>query len=182
MDTRVHMFKISPRPLVNTYKLSYSPKVCTKVWPRNSEEDDDAFFKLPLEPRKPCKSFCVAVTQQHGRRAGGHPNVAVLTHGCGPSPQGEQNGGRPRRRWSLDRTTFFAVPLVLRIHDIKMKQFIAKGGFGSVYLGQFRGQTVAVKKMHRCVKNVKAKVSLFNLSVYALVFNVCFGGRVTVTK
>jgi proto-oncogene serine/threonine-protein kinase mos len=119
------------------------------------EDDDDAFFQMP--PRQSCKSFSTASQRQrlqpHHPIHARHPLEAVLEE------------SKPRRHWSLDRMIYLNVlPPVLKIHDIsqiRMKRLIGSGGFGSVYLGQFRGRTVAVKKIHRCTKNVKAKVESF---------------------
>lgn len=47
------------------------------------------------------------------------------------------------------------------IRKVRLKCLIGMGGFGSVYLGVFKDRIVAVKKLHRCVKNVTAKIESF---------------------
>lgn len=47
------------------------------------------------------------------------------------------------------------------MRKVRLKCRIGTGGFGSVYLGVFKDRIVAVKKLHRCVKNVEAKIESF---------------------
>lgn len=84
-----------------------------------------------------CKSFS---SSRSSHRTTGHSSHPVIT-----------------RRSSLDRTRVRR-PLAL-IHDlaqIRLKRLVGSGGFGSVHVGLLNGRTVAVKRMHRCVKNRRA--------------------------
>lgn len=45
--------------------------------------------------------------------------------------------------------------------QVRLKGKIGAGGFGSVYLGVYRDRVVAVKKLHRCVKNAFARAESF---------------------
>lgn len=61
------------------------------------------------------------------------------------------------RRSSLDRTRLRRpLTLIDDLTQIRLKRLIGSGGFGSVHVGQLNGRTVAVKRMHSCVKNRRA--------------------------
>lgn len=54
------------------------------------------------------------------------------------------------------------------IAKVRLKCLIGSGGFGSVYLGVFRDRIVAVKRLHRCVKNPRATADSFRAECNAL--------------
>lgn len=53
------------------------------------------------------------------------------------------------------------------LDSVRIKRLIGSGGFGSVYLGHLEDQKVAVKRLHRKTKNVKAKAQSFKAEIHA---------------
>ena len=55
-------------------------------------------------------------------------------------------------------------------NEFSLGRVLGAGGFGSVYLGTFKGETVAVKIMHKFTKNPAAQLESFKAELHVLRF------------
>ena len=59
---------------------------------------------------------------------------------------------------------------IINKDEFSLGRVLGAGGFGSVYLGTFKGETVAVKIMHKFTKNPAAQVESFKAELHVLQF------------
>lgn len=60
---------------------------------------------------------------------------------------------------------------IINKDEFSLGRVLGAGGFGSVYLGTFRNETVAVKIMHKFTKNPAAQVESFKAELHVLRFS-----------
>ncbi|XP_045157467.1 serine/threonine-protein kinase mos-like [Mercenaria mercenaria] len=60
---------------------------------------------------------------------------------------------------------------IINKEEFELGRVLGAGGFGSVYLGSFKRQTVAIKVMHKYTKNPAAQLESFRAELHVMRFN-----------